>query len=46
MSKQGRMGPARLAPAVAGVLVLLSACGGEAPPEYDYITGPNGSGGG
>lgn len=38
MSKQGRMGPARLVPAVAGVLVLLSACGNEPPPEYDYIT--------
>jgi hypothetical protein len=38
VSKQGRMGPTRLVPAVAGVLVLLSACGSDPPPEYDYIT--------
>ena len=38
MRKQGRMSNARLVPAVAGVIVFLSACGAEAPPEYDYIT--------
>jgi hypothetical protein len=32
------MGAHRLVPAVAGVIVLLAACGTEAPPEYDYIT--------
>lgn len=38
MSKQGRMTKGRLVPAVAGALVFLTACGTEAPPEYDYVT--------
>lgn len=40
MSKQGRMTNARLVPAVAGAILLLSACddAGAPPPEYDYVT--------
>jgi hypothetical protein len=38
VKKQGRMTQARLVPAVAGVLVMLTACSSEPPPEYDYIT--------
>lgn len=39
--KQGRVGQGRLVRAVAGTIVVLAAataCGTEAPPEYDYIT--------
>lgn len=38
MKKQGSMGAHKLVPAVAGAIVLLSACSSEPPPEYDYIT--------
>jgi hypothetical protein len=32
------MGAHKLVPAVAGALVVLSACSDSPPPEYDYVT--------